>query len=199
MIAFLLALSVILSVPTANKPETGRYPDCTHELVSDDALWVRKAERAFGTPKAVHLFKQAVWAVHKEFGGAHRLPVGDLSYRGGGPIKPHRSHRDGRDIDVGYYFKDGRFRKWFGKPKTAHLDVARQWALFKTLIDTGEVEYLFVDYRLQRVLHRHALKHGETKRSLRKLMQWPRHYKKKWGIIRYEHGHDDHFHVRFKR
>ena len=199
MIAYVAITALLSLTGSIESAEKLRHPDCVYQLRSDAAMWVRNDKKAFGTQKAIRLFRAAVWKVRRQFKNTHRVPVGNLSYRGGGPIKPHRSHKDGRDVDAGYYFKDGRFRKWFGKPKQAHLDVARQWALFKHLINTGEVEFIFVDYRLQRALHRYALKHGETKRSLRRLMQWPRHWRSRRGVIRYERGHDDHYHVRFKR
>ena len=114
-------------------------------------------------------------------------------------MRAHRSHRDGRDIDAGFYFRDGRVRKYFARPRRKTLDVKRTWALFDALVSTGRVEYIFVSYRIQRALYRYALKQGVSKRRLNRLFQWPRHWRKRAGLIRWERGHEDHFHVRFRK
>ncbi len=41
-----------------------------------------------------------------------------------------------------------------------NLDVAKTWALVDALLQTGRVEYIFVDRKIQRLLHRYALDHG---------------------------------------
>lgn len=188
--------------PTKTRPSAEkklRHPSVTHAVTSGDGLWVRSPKRSFGTRKTVTLFRRAVQKVRKRFPGTAELMVGDLSYRGGGRMRPHRSHRDGRDIDAAYWLRDGRPRRWFARARYKTLDVARTWALFETLIATGEVEYIFVSYRLQKALYRHARKQGASKRWLRGIFQWPRHWRRKAGIIRFERGHRDHFHVRFKK
>jgi hypothetical protein len=114
-------------------------------------------------------------------------------------MRPHRSHRDGRDIDVGYYFKDGRSRRHFARASARTLDLPRTWALFDALLQTNEVEYIFVSYRLQRALARYARAQGVSSARLRRVFQWPRHWRNRRGIIRHERGHRDHFHIRFKR
>ena len=68
-------------------------------------------KRAFGHSHTLELFRRGVRAVVEAFKDTPALPVGDVSYRGGGRMRPHRSHKDGRDIDAGYYFKDGRARR----------------------------------------------------------------------------------------
>ncbi|MFT5430466.1 MAG: murein endopeptidase [Myxococcota bacterium] len=190
---------LVVDARAENKKPRLAYPGCVHQLKSGSGFTVRTPKRAYGTKKAIRLFKKAVASVRKKFRKTATLPVGDLSYRGGGRMRPHRSHRDGRDMDVGYYFKDGRSRNWFAKARAKTLDVPRTWALFKALIATREVEFIFVAYPLQRALYRYALKHGETKKSLNRVFQWPRSRRKKAGIIRLERGHADHFHVRFKK
>ena len=178
-------------------PRRSADPRISVQLTSGDGLWVRSPSRAFGRAGTVRLLRAGIRAVRQRFSGTPALPVGDLSRRGGGRLRPHRSHRDGRDADVGYYFTDGRERRWFAAPKRKTFDVARQWALFEHWLKQGVVKYLFVSYPLQAALYRHALKHGYTKKALARIFQWPRHHRKKAGIIRLEWGHHDHFHVRF--
>ena len=71
--------------------------------------------------------------------------------------------------------------------------------MIKSFIDTDDVRFIFVDYRLQRVLYEHAAKQGVPKARLRELFQYPRSRAVNGGIIRHEPGHATHFHVRFKK
>ncbi|HJL17950.1 MAG TPA: penicillin-insensitive murein endopeptidase [Sandaracinaceae bacterium LLY-WYZ-13_1] len=59
----------------------------------------------FGTEELVGLIHRAAARVHEESPGP-RLLVGDLSRRGGGRLRPHSSHRNGRDADLGFYLTD---------------------------------------------------------------------------------------------
>ena len=112
--------------PVEFDAEPLEVPECVHQMTSDDAMWVRNAKKAWAREKTIRLFKEVVWKVYRSMKSTHRLPIGNLSLHGGGRLKPHRSHKDGLDVDSGYYFTDGRFRKWFGKPTRRHLDTARQ-------------------------------------------------------------------------
>ena len=172
---------------------------CTHRLETGNGIWVRNPKRAYGLKSTLRLFQSAVERVNAKYTKTPALMVGDISFKYGGKMRPHRSHRDGRDIDAGFYFRDGRVRKYFARPRRKTLDVKRTWALFDALVSTGRVEYIFVSYRIQRALYRYALKQGVSKRRLNRLFQWPRHWRKRAGLIRWERGHEDHFHVRFRK
>jgi len=176
-----------------------RHPEAVVLLKSQPGFRTRTDKRSYGTATAVKVFTEAVAAVRHAHPKAVDLPVGDLSYRGGGRMRPHRSHRDGRDMDVGYYFRDGRQRTHLAKVRAKTLDAKLTWALFDAMLKTGEVEFLFVSYRLQRALYAQARKSGRSKAELNRIFQWPRHWRNRRGIIRHERGHDTHFHVRFKR
>lgn len=193
-----------MAVPAgADKPRKGHkkrrshYKNVIVELTSQPGLRVRNSKRAFGTRTAVDVIANSVQVVLKQHPKTVDLPVGDLSWRGGGRMRPHRSHRDGRDIDVGYYFNDGKQRRHFRKANRKSLDAARTWALFQAMLDTGTVEYIFVSYRLQKALYQQAARSGVDKKMLSRWFQWPRHWRNRRGVIRHERGHDDHFHVRF--
>jgi len=81
-------------------------------------------------------------------------------------------------------------------PTSQTIDVEKMWFLFKTLLDTGKVEYLFVDYALQRPIYERALAEGHTKEDLASLFEYPRRKYAGGAIIRHSRGHDDHFHIR---
>jgi hypothetical protein len=126
------------------------------------------------------------------------LVVGDLSKQGGGCLPPHRSHRDGRDADIGYYVRGGVTPRWLGAVTAQTLDADRTWALLDVFLATGRLRYAFIDYQLQRPLYEAALRAGHTKASLRDVFQYPRpRSHAKAGIIRHLRGHADHIHVRF--
>ena len=198
---FTIALILLVASPVLSKrrrPVSSSCSACTHRLETSDGIWVRNPKRAYGLDSTITLFSSAVRKVRSAYPDTPAIMVGDISFKHGGRMKPHRSHRDGRDIDAGFYFRDGRPRKYFAKPRGRSLDVKRTWALFDALVSTGRVEYIFVSYRIQRALYRHAKKQGVPKRRLNRLFQWPRHWRKRAGVIRWERGHDDHFHVRFR-
>jgi len=79
------------------------------------------------------------------------------------------------------------------------LDVPRTWNLLHSFIKTGDVIYIFVDRRLQRILYNHAVKQGLAKDKLNKYFQYPGRGRGAGGIIRHEPGHATHMHVRFRR
>ncbi|HEY5873511.1 MAG TPA: penicillin-insensitive murein endopeptidase [Gaiellaceae bacterium] len=73
---------------------------------------------------------------------APRIVVGDISFRGGGPMELHRSHQNGLDVDVYYPRRDGRSR-----PPTSSEQINRTLAqdLLDRFLDAG-VEKVFVGY-----------------------------------------------------
>lgn len=169
------------------------------EMLSDGLGYrVRTGKRAYGTNQTVSLLRKIITANAKKHPKAGKLMIGDISFKDGGYMRPHVSHQSGRDADVSYYIKDTdtawRFRA--ASPRT--LNVRATWDLFHAFLETGQVEYIFVDYGLQRVLYEHAKKRGFKETYLGKVFQYPRGRGSARGTIRYSRGHDDHFHIRFK-
>ena len=118
--------------------------------------------------------------------------VGDLSLRWGGPLSPHKSHQSGRDVDIGYYRLDER---WWADATLEALDHERTWALIRALITKTDVEVVFVDKRVQRWLHAHALAIGEDEDWVSGLFDLGR--RGVTALIRHEPEHLNHMHVRF--
>lgn len=158
---------------------------------------VRKEGRAYGTRHTVQMLEAAMADVVARWEDAPSLVVGDISTRRGGRLRPHRSHQSGRDADVSYYHRGNVRTRDFLEMKAETFDAAKNWHLFKTLIDTEQVEFIFVDYRLQKQLYEYALSIGYTPDQLKPLIQYPGGRGGKYGIIRHARGHDDHFHIRF--
>lgn len=161
---------------------------------------VKRAAAAWGTAKTVRTIQSAIGAYQRRKPGGPKIHVGDISKRGGGHFPPHLSHQHGRDVDIGYvltgaYANEVRFRS----ASASNFDAARNWALLKAFIDTDEVRYIFVDYRLQGLLYNYARDHGVSEDVLDELMQYPRGRGRTHGLIRHWKGHVNHFHVRFRK
>jgi len=104
------------------------------------------------------------------------LVMGNLSKKGGGDIKMSRSHNTGRDVDYAYWTEslDGTSAKSdyhrFGDngrskdaPGKYRLDVKRNWAFVRAMIDSEETElqYLITSPGIERLLLEHAQSVGE--------------------------------------
>lgn len=165
-------------------------------LERTDRVWARERSN-WGTVEMVDAIRDAVDAVHEQFPGSPPLAVGDLSRDGGGPFKPHRSHQSGRDADIGYYHKSGA-RDGLALVSPATLDAARTWTFLAALIEGGNTEMVFIDYRLQKPLYEYARKHGGVpEEKLARIFQFPRG-KRARALITHLKGHADHMHVRFR-
>lgn len=160
---------------------------------------VKRPDNAYGTPRTVRAIQDAVRAYRQTVRGGPQIHIGDLSRRGGGAFPPHLSHRNGRDVDVGYVLRgdeaeDPRFRH-----AAAHnLDVARTWALLRAFLEAGNAHYVFLDYGLQRLLYEHAIAEGMAPERLAAVFQYPRGRHAPRGVVRHWRGHVNHFHVRFR-
>ncbi len=160
-------------------------------------LKVRYVSNAFGTRRVTQMIKAATADVAARWPESERLVVGDISFRRGGRIKKHKSHQSGRDADISYYHRGDVKLPDFRDMSVQAFDAAKNWHIFKTLIDTGQVRYIFVDYTLQRPLYEYARSIGYTAEELHDIIQYPRPRSSGRGVIRHTPGHDDHWHIRF--
>ena len=126
--------------------------------------------------------------------------VGNLSARNGGRLKPHSSHQSGRDVDLSYP------QIWDHKAELApqvmderNLDRRLTWELLELLKETGALEAVFIDSKLQKLLYEYALETGRYgKKQLENWMEYPRTPGTGSPIIQHVKGHADHLHVRFQ-
>lgn len=158
-----------------------------------------------GTRALVALLSKAAQRVAREHPGSV-LWVGDLSRAEGGPLPPHRSHTNGRDVDLAFYVsRDGRdgpvpadqpamvradASGRIAGSRDLFFDRARNWALVRALLeDPGVVvQWIFVADHLRALLIDHARQVAPpalVARAERVLAQ-PKD----------SSPHDDHFHVR---
>ncbi len=161
----------------------------------DASAWtVVNPERAWGTRETIASIVRAIVAVNEAFPSSPKLYVGDISAERGGYIRPHHSHQSGRDVDLGLYYTKGP--AWFVRARADNLDRPRSWELLRALIADPNVEMIFVDRSIQRLLKEYAVKHGETRERLDALFDERSAFSDR--LIRHEWGHLTHFHVRFK-
>lgn len=151
---------------------------------------LRETDRTYTTPEVIGALLDAIEAVQQEFPGTCNLYVGDFSNPGGGPMTRHRSHQNGRDVDLGFYAKGNRPLNSFIPMNAENLDVARTWSLLENLLQSQRVQYIFVDRSLQQLFQDYALSQGADPAYLERLFA-------RNGIIRHIPNHVDHIHVRF--
>jgi penicillin-insensitive murein DD-endopeptidase len=171
----------------------------------------------YGTEELVGAVVRASRAVDRKLPGGIAA-IGDLSRRGGGASVEHKSHQNGRDVDVFFYAidrerravrpgeamvrfgADGQAVRWspargFGPPPVPvpeyRFDAARNWAFVRALLTDAdaEVQWIFIQRALGALLIRAATEAGEDPAVVARA-----------ASILHEptdaEPHDDHMHVR---
>lgn len=132
-----------------------------------------------GNPRLVAAIQAAAATVAERLPGGAPLTIGDLSARRGGRIPGHNSHRTGRDVDLLWYVttpagapvpspgfirvqSDGLAEIYESK-QFLRLDVAREWLLVKTLLQSHAVavQFMFVSHDVESLLIEYARARGE--------------------------------------
>jgi murein endopeptidase/LysM repeat protein len=158
--------------------------------------YVRDDGKSYGTPELIGAVLDAIEKVQAKYSNSADLFIGDISGPQGGRMRHHRSHTNGRDIDLGMYTKDNSQLKGFACMTEDNLDVSKTWELVDNLLRSRRVQYIFVDNSIQRLLYQHALSQGTDRTFLDHIFgvagnQNPR------TPIQHMRGHRDHLHVRF--
>ena len=107
-------------------------------MQSVPGMRVRNVARAYGTKRVVQLLEAAAFDMRARWPDAPDIEIGDISFRNGGSMRPHKSHQSGRDIDLSYYHR-GNVETGFRALDAETFDAAKNWHIFKTLIDNGDV------------------------------------------------------------
>ena len=151
-------------------------------------------QRSWGTDTTIQALTTALHAFHEKYPDAPLINVGEISKPDGGPLDPHLSHQAGRDVDVGFVFKEEPHKhhpEHFEKAKPKNFDAEKTWYFVECLIRTGAVQMIFVDESVQKMLYEYAAPRL-TKQQLGAI--FPRHGN---ALFHAWPGHTDHFHVRF--
>jgi hypothetical protein len=157
-----------------------------------DAFALLRPDRAWGTTWLVDALAFAAARVRAEVPWADPLRVGDLSAAKGGPLPPHRQHRDGRDADVGLWSLGGRQSATFEPVRAATLDVAVTWLFIDGLLETGRISMMLLDPRLIERLRSHVVAHDLL---VADDVAWVFGADRRPGLLRGASRHSDHLHV----
>ncbi len=184
-------------------PRDGALLHGTQMPSSRDYL-IRNQDTAWATDNTIAHLQTAIASVRKRNPQLHRLVIGDISTRRGGPLDGHTSHQAGRDVDIGLYYR-GRpdaGPTTFVEATREILDRRATFDLIAALAETRDeptgVELIVLDYNLQRILRRAAEMRGISEDLLEALFQFPHGPNTRHGLIRHKPAHRDHLHVRFR-
>jgi LysM repeat protein/murein endopeptidase len=174
------------------RPHHGRLVDGIPFPTQFQGYYLRDQERSYATPEAIGTVLDAIDTVRAQYPDTCDLFIGDFSRPGGGSINMHTSHQNGRDADLGMYAKGNLALDTFIPMNRENLDVAKTWCFVDSLLRSQHVQYLFLDRRIQRLLHDYALSRGVEPNYLETLFG-----NNGDSIIQHVRGHYDHMHVRF--
>lgn len=183
------------------------------ELEPSALIRIKNPNARYGTEELVELIRWSAAEVERHHPGGSLL-VGDISRPRGGRLRPHRSHRAGRDVDIGFYLVDeegapaevprfvrlGASGKGVARPSgaTVEFDDARNWAFVAALMgqDAVPVQYIMVIRPLKERLMAEGARQGAPQWLLDRVEQavGPRRTR---GRRRSSYGtHNSHFHIR---
>src|SRR5688572_13813342 len=97
---------------SVGRPNRGRLINGV-ALPEAEGIEIMNPERNFGTRVTVDSLLAAVAEVRATHPNTPPLRVGDISRAPGGYIRPHRSHQNGLDVDLGYYYSSDA--RWYTK------------------------------------------------------------------------------------
>jgi LysM repeat protein len=192
----------LLTGQSRGRPSHGWLHQPT-QLPRSSHYFRRRVERTWAAAHVIDHTLNAIHEAHAAIPKLHRLAIGDLSDRDGGPISGHASHQSGRDIDIGLFYRKvpAGYPEEFIEANADNFDATATWALLETLVRTaneeGGIEKVFLDYELQRGLYAAARADGWSKTKLVDVFQYPDGAYAKHGLVRHEPKHADHMHVRF--
>jgi hypothetical protein len=154
--------------------------------------------RSFATRSVVVHLATALETWGAAYPEAEPIKLGEFSKKGGGRLKPHSSHRTGRDVDVGYAVHNPPEGPKFRRANEESLDAEATWGLVHALIRTGNIDYIFMNSYVQRML----LPYAEKELSPEDTRRWfsaasDDYATQNRAIVKHWRGHDDHMHVRF--
>jgi hypothetical protein len=154
----------------------------------------RDATRSFGTSQTLRTLEAAFTAFRRERGITAEVVIGDISAPGGGAFSPHVSHTSGRDIDIRLVLAPGVDRTTVPFA-AADVDWDATWALVHSILEAGDVTYVFLDRDRQPYLRAAAERAGVHAALLDRWFETPGAYDPD-AVIRHESGHRAHIHVR---
>lgn len=177
------------------RPSRGRLVRGVQLPDRPDLYVKRKPDESYGSTHAITQLMAAIVRFRHETDFKRSIVIGGISRARGGRFRPHKSHQSGRDIDIRMPLTAAAEGK---RHVTANdIDWRATWKLMHAFIANGQVEYIFLDYSLQKRIYKEARAAGISKEQLATWIQWPQR-KPKHHLVRHVEGHKVHFHVRVK-
>ena len=166
-------------------PHRGRLEGGVKLPDNEQLYTIRFEKLCYGTTLAVASIQSAIAGFRRETGYERDLFIGALSRKKGRKLRPHRSHRTGRDADIrlpALPYAEGY------KLERDEIDWPAAWALIDAFARTGEVQMIFLERKLWSRLRRAAMRTGATDDDLDRA----------FDLIHHSKGHTAHIHVRFQ-
>lgn len=177
------------------KPNRGKLVNGVQLPKNDDLYDRREPDQLFGTSHAIENLQLAIARWRRDYDYDGKLVVSAISRRGGGRFRPHSSHQTGRDVDIRMPVRAGVGHTM--AENSSEIDWDATWALVQALIETDQVQYIFLSYNRQKRLYSAAKRAGVSAKQLSAWIQYPNKPKTNNGIVRHAEGHTSHIHVRF--
>ncbi|QDE96327.1 peptidoglycan-binding protein LysM [Myxococcus xanthus] len=168
---------------------SGRLVNARQFPQGDDWIVVTPAG-AWATEETVNYLAEAIRDVRARFPNAPPLRVNGMSHKEGGYMRPHKSHQNGRDVDVGFYYPTVDPIRTRAREHV--IDVGMNWEFIRSVLVKTDVQMILVDRRVRKVIYDHAVRAGEDKAWLDSIFN-----DGPTGVVRHARGHRDHFHIRF--
>lgn len=131
------------------------------QVQDSEVLRVARPALAWATPEAARELAAIAQRLRAVRPGTV-LTVGDVSRRGGGRFPPHRTHRDGREVDLPWPVdEEGR------------LLSEQAWELLQALSENGNVAELVIDGEIHEGVREAALASGATAEAVAGLLPDP--------------------------
>ena len=175
------------------RPQRGRIE---HAVALPDSPWytLGDPERLWGSSHTIETLQRALAAMRHRTGFAGEIVIGAISLEGGRKFAPHRSHQSGRDVDIRLPLRPGLASR--NDPHPEAIDWPATWELVRALLDTEQVQFIFLERGLQRRLYEAARWEGASHETLAELIDWVDD--RKTAPVRHARGHDGHIHVRIR-
>ena len=155
----------------------------------------RQRPDLWGTPELIRLIKNCGRTYRRYFSRKYApIPIGDLSSRYGGPLKLHKSHQNGRDVDVGFMRKKPLSKGYFKDTRPREMNLYAQWVVLKCFLDDSKTQMVFIERSRVKALRKY-IKRIYKKRPAR-LKKYLAFFSGKYRIIRPDSIHKSHMHVR---
>jgi murein endopeptidase/LysM repeat protein len=190
------AMPATIDVPpggeSIGRPQRGRIKDAV-PLPERPWYSIRRPEWLWGSSHTILHVQLALASFRHRTGFEGEVVVGAISEERGGRFAPHQSHQSGRDVDVRLPLLPGLESR--ANPHPDEIDWSASWELVRAFLDTDEVQFIFLERKLQRRLYEAARWEGATHAELAALID---HVEaRRTAPIRHARGHDGHIHVRF--